>query len=67
MADGVLITDDDGHVELINPAACRLLHTTTAAALGRSFAAVARHHALIDLWQRCHERGSCLLYTSRCV
>ncbi len=58
MADGVLITDDAGHVELINPAACRLLHTTTAAALGRSFAAVARHHALIDLWQRCRERGS---------
>ena len=45
-------------MELINPAACRLLHTTTAAALGRSFAAGARHHALIDLWQRCHERGS---------
>lgn len=57
MADGVLITDDAGHVELINPAACRLLHVAPAEALGRSFAAVARHHALIELWQRCRERG----------
>ena len=52
MADGVLITDEPGTVLLINPAACRLLATTEQAALGRSFAAVVRHHALIELWQR---------------
>ncbi|MEZ4541947.1 MAG: ATP-binding protein [Chloroflexota bacterium] len=52
MADGVIITDQAGVVLLINPAACRLLHTSQKAALGRSFAAVVRHHALIELWQR---------------
>ncbi len=53
MADGVLITDNLGMVSLINPAACRLLRTTDEEALGRPFAAVVRHHSLIELWQRC--------------
>ncbi len=57
MADGVLITNHLGLVTLINPAAARLLHTTAAEALGRSFAAVVRHHALIEVWQRSRERG----------
>ncbi|MBP9502369.1 MAG: HAMP domain-containing protein [Candidatus Promineofilum sp.] len=52
MADGVLITDHMGHVLFVNPAARRLLATTERDALGRSFAAVVRHHALIELWQR---------------
>jgi two-component system phosphate regulon sensor histidine kinase PhoR len=57
MADGVIITGDDGHVRLINPAAARVLGTTQERALGRSFAQVVRQHQLIDLWQRCRERG----------
>jgi two-component system phosphate regulon sensor histidine kinase PhoR len=57
MADGVLITDPLGHVTLINPAACRLLKTGEDEALGRSFAAVVRHHALIELWRRGQEGG----------
>lgn len=56
MADGVLITNHLGQVTLINPAAARLLRATAAEALGRSFAAVVRHHALIELWQRSRER-----------
>jgi len=56
MADGVLITNHLGQVTLLNPAAARLLHTSAAEALGRSFAAVVRHHALIELWQRSRER-----------
>jgi two-component system phosphate regulon sensor histidine kinase PhoR len=57
MADGVVITDDRGHVQLINPAATRLLGTDKANALGRSFAQVARNHRLIELWQDCREQG----------
>ncbi len=53
MADGVLITDHLSMVLLINPAAGRLLRTTPEEALGRPFAAVVRHHSLIELWQRC--------------
>jgi two-component system phosphate regulon sensor histidine kinase PhoR len=55
MADGVLITDDLGGVMFINPAACRLLNTTERDALGKSFAAIVRHHSLIELWQRCRD------------
>jgi len=56
MADGVVITDGEGRVRLINPAAARLLSTDEEAALGRPFAQVARDHRLIGLWQQCYER-----------
>jgi two-component system phosphate regulon sensor histidine kinase PhoR len=53
MADGVLITDRDGQVQLINPAATHLLNTSAGAAQGRPCAQVLRHHQLIELWQNC--------------
>jgi two-component system phosphate regulon sensor histidine kinase PhoR len=55
MADGVLISDDQGLVRLINPAAARFLGAVEVQALGRSFAQVARDHRLIDLWRRCFQ------------
>lgn len=57
MADGVLITDEFSYVQLINPAAMRMLETNEADALERSFAEVVRHHQLIEIWQRCHQTG----------
>jgi len=57
MADGVVITDGEGQVRLINPAAARLLSTGEEVALGRPFAQVARDHRLIGLWQQCCERN----------
>ena len=57
MADGVLITDREGQVQLINAAAARLLNTDEQRALGRSFAQVAPHYPLIELWKRCCEQG----------
>lgn len=56
MADGVLITDSMGRVQLINPTAQRLLKLKEEAA-GRSYAEVVRHHQLIELWQRCYDSG----------
>lgn len=56
MADGVLIADGDGKVQLINPAAARLLRTSAMRATGLSLAQVVRHHRLIDLWKRCREQ-----------
>jgi two-component system phosphate regulon sensor histidine kinase PhoR len=56
MADGVVITDGDGLVRLLNPAAARLLDTNNEAALGRSFAQVARHYRIIQVWQDCRDR-----------
>jgi two-component system phosphate regulon sensor histidine kinase PhoR len=57
MADGAIITDGDGRVRLINPAAARLLGTDEQTALGRPFAQVARDHRTIALWQQCCERN----------
>jgi two-component system, OmpR family, phosphate regulon sensor histidine kinase PhoR len=57
MADGVLITDEQGRVQLLNPAAMRLLQIGREEALMRSLAEVLRHYQLIDLWQRCRESG----------
>jgi two-component system phosphate regulon sensor histidine kinase PhoR len=56
MADGVLITDGDGQVQLINAAAARLLDTREERALGRSFAQVAPYHPLIELWRACRQQ-----------
>jgi len=55
MADGAIITDGDGNVRLINPAAVRILGADEETAMGRSFAEVARDHRIIDLWQQCRE------------
>jgi two-component system phosphate regulon sensor histidine kinase PhoR len=55
MADGVLITDGDGRVRLINAAASRILETDEGTALGRPFAQVVRDHRIIGLWRQCRE------------
>jgi len=52
MADGVLIVDREGQVQLLNPAAAGLLGVAPENAVGRSFAQVVRHHQLIELWRR---------------
>jgi two-component system, OmpR family, phosphate regulon sensor histidine kinase PhoR len=57
MADGVLITDARGQVQLINAAAARLLDTSEERALQRPFTQVAFYHTLIDLWKACREQG----------
>jgi len=68
MANGVVITDGDGRVRLINPAAIRLLGVAEEVALGRPLAQVVRDYRIIDLWQRCcaqNEEQSELVEVSR--
>ena len=56
MADGVLITDNDGLVCLANVAASRILGVDEEMILGRPFAQVVRDHRIIELWQQCREQ-----------
>lgn len=56
MTDGVLITDSEGQVNLINPAAARLLGVAPEEALGQSFVQVVWDHRLVELWEACRER-----------
>ncbi|MGC8837314.1 MAG: ATP-binding protein [Anaerolineae bacterium] len=57
MTDGVLIVDEAGHIRLINPAACRILGLSAEEAQGRTFAQAARHHRLMEVWERCRATG----------
>jgi two-component system phosphate regulon sensor histidine kinase PhoR len=57
VADGVLITDGNGQLALINAAAARMLGITQKRAPGRSFTAVAPFRPLIQLWTAYREKG----------
>lgn len=52
MADGVLILDADGNVQMVNPSAARLLHVSTKRVWNVSFPQVARDHRLVEVWRR---------------
>jgi two-component system, OmpR family, phosphate regulon sensor histidine kinase PhoR len=56
MADGVLILDATGRVQLANDAATRLLQMERVAMVGRSFAQVVRDHNVVDLWQESQQQ-----------
>jgi two-component system phosphate regulon sensor histidine kinase PhoR len=47
MADGLLVVDTEETVQLVNPAALRLLEATPAVGVGRSLTAVLRDHELV--------------------
>jgi len=53
MNDGVLIVDDYGRIELINPAAEKMFTVEQAPALGRPLVEVTQYHQPYDMWQRC--------------
>ncbi len=57
MADGVLITDGEGRVRLVNPAAARMLGLSQGTSAGESFVSVARDHQVVEVWRRCRESG----------
>lgn len=57
MTDGVVITDRDGFVRLLNPAAARMLNASPNEALGRSFVQVVWDHRLVEMWRESREQG----------
>ncbi|MFH1086103.1 MAG: ATP-binding protein [Chloroflexota bacterium] len=58
MADGVLIASANAVVQLINPAAERILNVPPGTALGRSLAQVVRQHEIIAVWEAAREANS---------
>jgi two-component system phosphate regulon sensor histidine kinase PhoR len=57
MTDGVIIVNEQGQVEMINPAAAKLFEMEVDEALTHSLAEVVRQHQLVELWQQCQETG----------
>jgi two-component system phosphate regulon sensor histidine kinase PhoR len=58
MDDGVIVVDEMTRVEMINPAAEKLLHTSSTKALGHSFIEVARDHEINQLLTQCLQSQS---------
>jgi two-component system phosphate regulon sensor histidine kinase PhoR len=49
--DGVVIVDQNGLIQMINPAAKRIFNIEGVDAVGQSLAIVARHHDIVTLWK----------------
>ncbi len=63
MTDGVIITDSEGRVKLLNPAAERIFQIKQSIGLDRSIVEVLRYHQLVDLWRKANngDRQSTML------
>jgi two-component system phosphate regulon sensor histidine kinase PhoR len=57
IADGVLITDGDGRVQLVNAAAARFINVTEARVQGRLFSETAPFQFLAGMWNKVREQG----------
>ena len=57
MTDGVILIDEDGLVQMTNPAAEKMFHLSDVNVLGRSITEALRHYQIVELWQRSLETG----------
>lgn len=55
MTDGVIITDSDGRVKLLNPTAERIFQIKQSSDMDRSIVEVLRYHQLVDLWREAND------------
>ena len=55
MTDGILIIDDEGNVQLINPAAQQIFDIIEPEAIDHSIVEVVRYHQFVDIWKKCHD------------
>ena len=57
MSDGVIIVDDHGAIQLLNPAAEKMYAVNTKDKIGQPLVEVLRHHQPYELWQQCLQTG----------
>lgn len=60
LTDGLLITDAQGQVTRMNPAAGRILGLPSHKGAGRSLVEVVRDHEIVEVWQHAREGGQSL-------
>ena len=52
MADALLVTDEHGAVDLVNPAAARLFDLDPTEAIGKTFIEIVRDHEIAEVLQK---------------
>ncbi len=57
MNDGVLLVDEQGRLQLINPAALKIFSVSQAEPTGKPLIEVVRHHQPEEMWQQCRATG----------
>jgi two-component system, OmpR family, phosphate regulon sensor histidine kinase PhoR len=57
MTDGVLIVDNQGRIQLVNPAAGRMFNLQQEEMIGSSLPQTLRHYRLVELWKISQETG----------
>ncbi|HEY9075582.1 MAG TPA: ATP-binding protein [Anaerolineaceae bacterium] len=57
LTDGVMITDKEGKILLINPAAARMFKIEQKEAMEHSLVEVVRHYQLVEVWNKCRSSG----------
>lgn len=55
LTDGVVIVDDTGIIQMINPAAKKIFNIEGVDVIGQSLAIVTRHHDIVNLWKKTQE------------
>jgi two-component system phosphate regulon sensor histidine kinase PhoR len=55
MTDGVIISDTDGFVEMINPKAADLFEAEKG--VGQTIIQALRNHQIVESWRKCHKTG----------
>lgn len=57
MTDGLVMVDDHGVVQMINPAAEAMFNISREQAVGQSLAGALRQHQVVELWQLTQQSG----------
>lgn len=55
LTDGVVIVDDTGIIQMINPAAKKIFNIEGIDVIDQSLAIVTRHHDIVNLWKKTQE------------
>jgi len=55
MTDGIMIVDQDGIVQRMNPAAEKMFSISLGKAAHKSIAEIVRHFQLVEIWRRCRD------------